>query len=152
VAGPSPAVWVSCSEAGAPLDERNVTRSWDRVRRRAQSLGVRPLRLRAARHTFATLALEAGRSIRCVAEQLAHANPELTLRVYAHALPVEAGDLAFADFAARISVSERLYPAPTPVSVFSALRPSRTFATTPILHALHLEEDRAPRGAHARPG
>jgi Kef-type K+ transport system membrane component KefB len=27
-----------------------------------------------------------------------------------------------------------------------------TFATTPILHALRLEEDRAPRGAHALPG
>src|SRR5215475_4336372 len=33
-----------------------------------------------------------------VAEQLGHANPELTLRVYAHALPSESGDLGFADF------------------------------------------------------
>ena len=89
---------VFCSEAGTPLDERNVTRSWDRLRRRAQKQGVRPLRLHDARHTFASLALAAGRSIRWVAEQLGHSNPELTLRTYAHALPVEESDLAFADF------------------------------------------------------
>ncbi|MCZ7618902.1 MAG: tyrosine-type recombinase/integrase [Myxococcota bacterium] len=56
------------------------------------------LRLHAARHTFASLALAAGRSIRWVAEQLGHANPELTLRVYAHVIPVDDQDLAFVDF------------------------------------------------------
>jgi len=95
--------------AGTPLDERNLSRCWYRVRRRAQKLGVRPFRLHAARHTFATLALEAGRSIRWVAEQLGHANPALTLRVYAHAVPAEPGDLGFADFDAA-SVAIRRYP------------------------------------------
>ena len=33
-----------------------------------------------------------------VADQLGHANPELTLRVYAYALPSESGDLDFANF------------------------------------------------------
>ena len=98
-----------CSRAGTPLDERNVTRSWYRVRRRAQKDGVRPLKLHAARHTYATLALESGRSIRFVAEQLGHANPALTLRVYAHAMPAEPGDLAFADFP---SVTKRHYASP----------------------------------------
>jgi len=104
--------WVFCSEAGTPLDERNVTRSWDRVRRRAQKVGVRPLRLHDARHTFASLALDAGRSIRWVAEQLGHANPELTLRVYAHAMPVDEQDLAFADFGGAENGTKRLYAAP----------------------------------------
>ena len=100
--------WVFCSKVGTPMDERNVTRCWDRVRRRAQRLGVPPLKLHTARHTFASLALNAGRSIRWVADQLGHATPALTLRVYAHVLPVEEQDLAFAHF----DGSERLYPAP----------------------------------------
>jgi len=91
---PSIPEWVFCSEVGTPLDERNVLRFWERVRRRAHKLGVRPLRLHAARHTFATLALQAGKSVRWVADQLGHADPALTLRVYAHSLPTEGGDLS----------------------------------------------------------
>jgi integrase len=90
--------FVFCSETGGLLDERNVTRSWDRLRRKAQRHGVRPLRLHDARHTFASLALAAGKSVRWVASQLGHANPELTLRVYAHALREEESDLSFLDF------------------------------------------------------
>jgi len=114
---PSIPEWVFCSEAGTALDEGNVLRWWERVRRRAQRQGVRPLRLHAARHTFATLALQAGKSVRWVADQLGHADPALTLRVYAHSLPSEGGDLAFADFGmvteTAESGSERLYPDPT---------------------------------------
>ena len=57
--------WVSCSENGGMLDERNVHRLWDRLRRRAQDpkYGVRPLGLHSARHKFASLALDSGRSI-----------------------------------------------------------------------------------------
>ena len=90
--------FVFCSETGGNLDERNVTRSWERLRRKAQKVGVRPLRLHDARHTFASLALAAGKSVHWVASQLGHANPELTLRVYAHALREEETDLSFLDF------------------------------------------------------
>ena len=70
--------------------------------------GVRPLKLHTTRHTWATLALEAGKSVRWVADQLGHADPALTLRVYAHAMREEEPDLSFAEFGG----SERLYPAP----------------------------------------
>ncbi len=90
--------WVFCSEAGTPLEERNVERTWYRVRRRAQKRGVRPFKLHTARHTYASLALASGKSVRWVAEQLGHANPELTLRTYAHVLREEESDLSFAEF------------------------------------------------------
>jgi integrase len=110
---------VFCSEAGTAPDERNVSRVWDRIRRRAQKKGVRSLKLHCARHTWATLALRAGKSVRWVADQLGHADPALTLRVYAHAMREEENDLSFADFATPVAAkettengSERLYPAP----------------------------------------
>ena len=90
--------WVFCSEAGTQPDPNNVARTSRRVRHHAQAKGVRPLRLHATRHTYATLALEAGRTLRWLAEQLGHADPSLTLKVYAHALPVGDSDLDFADF------------------------------------------------------
>ena len=90
--------FVFCSETGGPLDERNVGRSWDRLRRKAQQVGVRPLRLHDARHTFASLALAAGTNIAWVSSQLGHANPEITLRFYAHVIPDEQTDLGFLDF------------------------------------------------------
>jgi len=61
--------WVFVSETGTSLDPANVERMWRRVRRRAQKHGVRPLKLHAARHTWATLALAAGKSVRWVADQ-----------------------------------------------------------------------------------
>jgi integrase len=63
--------------------------------------GVRSSRLHCARHTWATLALQAGKSIRWVADQLARADPASTLRFYAHATREKEADLSFADFAVR---------------------------------------------------
>jgi len=106
---PEPPEWVFPSHTGSPIDQDNFERSWRRVRRRAQALGVRPLRLHCARHTYASLALASGKSVRWVADQLGHADPALTLRVYAHVIPNDEQDLSFLDF----DGSERLYPAPT---------------------------------------
>jgi hypothetical protein len=90
--------WLFCTDAGTSPDPRNIERVWFRVRRRAQKLGVRPLKLHSTRHTWATRALRAGKSIRWVADILGHADPALTLRVYAHAMPSEEDDLSFAEF------------------------------------------------------
>ena len=90
--------WVFCSETGGPIEERNFERAWFRVRRRARKRGVRPFRLHCARHTYASMALASGKSIRWVADQLGHSNPELTLRTYAHVIPDEETDLGFAEF------------------------------------------------------
>ncbi len=90
--------WIFCSEAGTAWEERNFERVWYRLRRRAQKAGVRPLKLHTTRHTWATLALQAGKSVRWVADQLGHADPALTLRVYAHAMREEEQDLSFAEF------------------------------------------------------
>jgi len=100
--------WVFPSETGGFLDPDNFERTWRRVRRRAQRHGVRPLKLHCARHTFASLALAAGKSVRWVADQLGHADPALTLRVYAHAIPDEETDLSFLNF----DVPGRPYTAP----------------------------------------
>jgi integrase len=101
--------WVFGSEVGTPTDARNFNRLWDRLRRRARREGIQPLKLHATRHTWATLALRAGKSVRWVADQLGHADPALTLRVYAHALREDDQDLSFAEF----GDSGRLYPSPT---------------------------------------
>jgi len=90
--------WVFPSLTGGPIDQDNFERSWRRVRRRAQALGVRPLRLHCVRHTYASLALSSGKSVRWVADQLGHADPGLTLRVYAHVIPNDEPDLSFLNF------------------------------------------------------
>ena len=91
--------WVFPSGAGTALDERNLSRAWYRVRRKAQKAGVRPLKLHTARHTYASMPLASGKSVRWVADQLGHSSPMLTLKTYAHAMREEEADLAFADFA-----------------------------------------------------
>jgi len=88
---------VFCSTNGSHWNERNFNRSWESVRRRAHVLGVRPLKLHSARHTYASRALAGGKSILWVARQLGHSNPEHTLRRYTHLMPSLDEDLSFAE-------------------------------------------------------
>ena len=90
--------WVFPNRNGQLQETHNFARTWRRVRNRAQKLGVRPLTLHSARHTWASLALSSGKSVRWVADQLGHADPALTLRVYAHVIPDAETDLSFLDF------------------------------------------------------
>lgn len=49
--------------------------------------GVKKITFHGLRHTCATLLLLTGVSVKVVSERLGHADPEITLRVYAHVLP-----------------------------------------------------------------
>jgi integrase len=87
--------WVFASRNGTPLEETTVSRAWTRIREKAAEHGVRPLTLHSLRHTFATLSLESGKSVKWVAQQLGHRDAAMTLNVYAHALPDEEDDLSY---------------------------------------------------------
>ncbi len=103
---PDPDGWVFTSLDGRqPLAETVFNRGWQRLRRQFAGRGIRPLTLHSARHTWATLALRAGKSIKWIAEQLGHSDPAITLRIYAHVLPDEGEDLGFLDFKAGCSTS-----------------------------------------------
>ncbi len=98
--------WLFTSRDGQmPIGETVFKRAWQRLRRHFAQRGIRPLTLHSARHTWATLALRAGKSLRWIAEQLGHADPAITLRIYAHVLPDEAVDLSFLDFETSCSTS-----------------------------------------------
>lgn len=61
--------------------------------------GCPPIRLHDLRHLHATLLLKAGVPVHVVANRLGHADPAITLRVYAHVLSDQASEVAqvFAD-------------------------------------------------------
>ena len=75
-----------------PVNPERVSAWWRRARDRA---GLdRRWRLHDLRHWSATMSIAQGHDIRTVANRLGHANPAMTLRVYAHA--VESADTAVA--------------------------------------------------------
>jgi len=114
---PQTPAWVFSSRSGTPIDARNLERTWARVRRRGHALGVRPMRLHCTRHTYATRALKAGKSLRWVSQQLGHSSPELTLRTYAHVMPDEESDVSFANFGVGVgSLRLRSLRAPPPTN------------------------------------
>jgi len=43
--------------------------------------------MHALRHFYASVLLEAGENIKAISEYLGHADPAMTLRVYAHLMP-----------------------------------------------------------------
>jgi integrase len=80
---------------GLPWDEAKFGVAWRRLMARAVAAEVRPLRFHDTRHTFASWALDAGRSIRWVQERLGHSSAELTLRTYAHLMPDDGDEMGF---------------------------------------------------------
>jgi integrase len=69
-----------------PVNPERIT-SWWRLAANRAGLETR-WRLHDLRHWSATLAIGSGHDLRTVANRLGHANPAMTLRVYAHALDI----------------------------------------------------------------
>jgi integrase len=70
---------------GDPLQMNNLgQREFAKLIEKA---GVRPIKFHGLRHTSATLALKADVPVKVVAQRLGHAKTDITLDIYAHALP-----------------------------------------------------------------
>ncbi len=88
-------------ERGEPLFPDTPTALMRKLLRQhnesATAVGQRPLtviRLHDLRHLHATLLLKAGVPVHVVANRLGHADPAITLRVYAHVLDDQASQAA----------------------------------------------------------
>jgi integrase len=65
-------------------DPRNILRV---MRRLCKSSGVTAIRFHDIRHTHASILISSGVDIVKVSSRLGHANPKITLEIYAHLLP-----------------------------------------------------------------
>jgi integrase len=74
-----------------PWRPTRVTQAWGRVRDR---LGLHDVRFHDLRHFAATRLLDAGFAAADVAARLGHANPAITHRLYAHAIPARDAEMA----------------------------------------------------------
>lgn len=69
---------------GKPLDPSVLTRTWERLARKA---GLGPVRLHDLRHFHATMLLRQGVHPKVVQERLGHATISVTLDTYSHVVP-----------------------------------------------------------------
>lgn len=75
---------VFCTEAGEALHPDRFSRAFSRA---VQSSGLPRIRMHDLRHTWATLALQAGIHPKVVSERLGHASTSITLDIYSHVQP-----------------------------------------------------------------
>jgi integrase len=71
-------------EQGEPLHPNAVSRTFTKL---VQDARLPAIRLHDLRHTYATLALQAGVYVKIVSERLGHSSVTITLDVYSHAIP-----------------------------------------------------------------
>ena len=82
----------SAERLGDPLQANNIAeREFNRLTKLA---GVKRIKFHGLRHTSATLALLAGVPIKVVQERLGHLRHDVTMDIYAHALPSSHQDAA----------------------------------------------------------
>lgn len=72
--------------AGEPVTSNAFGHQW---RRACRAAGAPGLRYHDLRHTFASVLLSRGVSIKAVADWLGHASPTVTLSTYAHLMPAD---------------------------------------------------------------
>ena len=77
---------------GYPLQMNSLGQN--EYRRLIKQAEVRPIKFHGLHHTCATLLLRAGVPIKVVQERLGHKRVEITLNIYAHALPSMQQDAA----------------------------------------------------------
>jgi integrase len=82
---------VFCREDGTLLPPNWVTRTFQRT---AKTQGLEPIGPHGLRHTWATLALQAGVPAKVVSERLGHSSVGITLDRYSHVLPTMQEDAA----------------------------------------------------------
>ena len=100
--------WATGSTAqdlGRPVGLKYIGHT--RFRRLIAAAGVRAIPFHGLRHTCATLLLQAGVPVHVVQERLGHTRIEMTLGIYAHALPAMQQD-ADAKLAALLYPEDRL--------------------------------------------
>ncbi len=77
--------WVFCNREGNPADMHNVkNRHFYKCLDKA---GLRRIRYHDLRHTFASLLLQDGQSLKYVSDQLGHSSIKMTADVYGHLVP-----------------------------------------------------------------
>ncbi len=74
---------IICTAIGSPINPNNVQRSFDRI---VAAAGLPRVRLHDIRHSHASILLGNGVPVHVVSQRLGHANPSITLSVYAHVL------------------------------------------------------------------
>jgi integrase len=89
------------TRSGNYLDKKNVLRAFRAVVKHANESAEKgrrvipaQMRFHDLRHSVASLLLAKGHSLRAVSSRLGHANPTMTLRVYAHCMPMDDAKLA----------------------------------------------------------
>ena len=80
----APSRWVFSDDAGEPLNPNQISY---RFRLAVAASTLRPIPLHGLRHTHVTILLSAGVPVHIVSARLGHANPTITMNVYAHCLP-----------------------------------------------------------------
>jgi integrase len=71
-------------EDGSPIHPVLFSQAFEGNVARAE---LTPIRFHDLRHTYATLALQAGIHVKVVSERLGHASVGFTLDIYSHAIP-----------------------------------------------------------------